>query len=60
MVIGRAGELAVLCKTLIEQDKSYFRILSSRGQYWDDQETVALSYLIGNPYNITLDVNSWS
>jgi hypothetical protein len=57
-VIGRAGELAVLWKTLIEQEKSYFRKYSSRGQYWDDQGTVALSYLIGNPYNITLDVNS--
>ena len=57
-VIGHAGELAALWKTLIEQEKAYFQKYSSKGQYWDDQGTVALSYLVGNPYNITLDVQS--
>jgi len=57
-VIGRAGALSRLWKTLMEQEKSYFTKYSSKGQYWDDQGTVALSYLIGNPYNISLDVAS--
>lgn len=57
-VIGRAGPLARLWKTLIKQEVAHFKKFSSRGQYWDDQGTIALSYLIGNLFDIVLDLHS--